>query len=690
MSSSPRRAGRRRFRRGTADAVTAFVEGGGAFVATGVDSQAAFEGLIPLVPTNAVPSFRADQEPRECDMLRPDHSTLFTWPSFAKNIEPSPRGGFELPGPSARVWSAPGRRPADNRALVLLLRRGRGLLILSAASFRGSAFPGNVAKALELQRVGLSYDGMSCENWDTGERTRTPSFGHGYLDCRLRNTSATNASVTAALDIVSGDGSRTFRNRGGNPRPNDSFSVRMQGLFTQNGPCRATLTITDGKTGTPVLLDTFDLDLPDTLEIEPPFYRASVSTARRESDVRLALVLNVYAESIRGRAASVALSSPDGKELARKEVVFTDAPRAEFTLPLDRNAPAGVYTVRATVPREVAGRTAEAEGVFHVVPVRKGQVFLDQDGVILRDGKPWFPIGLYHVPPEEIEQAAATGIDFMQFWDSHCTPGPTGSLARAAAAGLRILLEDGIWGAVVNTMGNPPERYRFETDARFHAREAFVRDAPSGVVAFWYTADEPGRESLPGILKAKAHRATMDPDHPTWVVSTGDPKLGDGGDVLGLDIYARYHKGKDPMTRVSDAIDRARRHRPAGQPVVAVNQAFGNYEMHHETPAEVRCMSYLAYAHGVRGIIWYCWRDGGEQGIVFHEDTRREVADIIAETKVFREALLVPGGNIAYDASGLDALSAAATGVFHDPATGATYIGLYTRTLHDPSLIIVR
>jgi hypothetical protein len=51
---------------------------------------------------------------------------------------------------------------------------------------------------------------------------------------------------------------------------------------------------------------------------------------------------------------------------------------------------------------------------------------------------------------------------------------------------------------------------------------------------------------------------------------------------------------------------------------------------------------------------------------------------------------LIAGGKIAYDASGLDALTAAVTGVFHDPATNATYIGLYTRALHDPSLIIVK
>ena len=51
---------------------------------------------------------------------------------------------------------------------------------------------------------------------------------------------------------------------------------------------------------------------------------------------------------------------------------------------------------------------------------------------------------------------------------------------------------------------------------------------------------------------------------------------------------------------------------------------------------------------------------------------------------------LVAAGKVAYDASELDALDAAATGLFYDAATDATYIGLYTRTDHDPSLILVR
>ena len=51
---------------------------------------------------------------------------------------------------------------------------------------------------------------------------------------------------------------------------------------------------------------------------------------------------------------------------------------------------------------------------------------------------------------------------------------------------------------------------------------------------------------------------------------------------------------------------------------------------------------------------------------------------------------LIADGKVAYDTSALDAATADATGVFHDAATDATYIGLYVRTAQDPLLVIVR
>lgn len=621
-------------------AYSSFIANGGAFVALGISSQDDLDAISGIYATNSIPRWRKDTEEVKCGRLQP-HGRLLTYPNYSKEPQVDPCGGMELPGDVSRRWETAAHRNKGNIPCVIIQRSWHGMAVLSSAGFTQPAFFGNIAKALELQRLNLRFNGISSDSWDGKGRSELPQFGHGCCDVQLRGTGTTNASVKTMIRFSKGDEERVWRGHSSR-RQNEDFSSRMNGLFDMNGKWHVEIEATDDWTGKTIKLLEKEVEYPDYLTIEMPFYRKSISTARRESNVKLALVVSSYAEDMRGRKATVTLFSTDGKTpLAQKDLVFSDGRRLEFTLPLAADAPEGKYSVEATIDMADGITKATARDSFDIVPVRPNQVFIDQDGVLLADGKPWFPIGLYHVPPDEIEAAAATGIDVMQFWDSYCTPGPTGTMARAKAAGVKLLIEDGIWGAVVNTFINPPEKYMFETSERFRMREEMERD--SGNVAFWYTADEPGRECLPGIKKANAHRHAVDPDHPTYIVSTGDPGMGEGADILALDVYVRYHKSNQALTGVSDAIDKAYRATNRRQCIMMVPQAFGNYEMHHETPEEVRAMTYLAVTHGVRGIIWYCWRDGGEQGMVFHEKPRESLTKVISELKVFRNALLRPG-----------------------------------------------
>ena len=69
------------------------------------------------------------------------------------------------------------------------------------------------------------------------------------------------------------------------------------------------------------------------------------------------------------------------------------------------------------VTTDAEGRKVKSEGVFKVVPVRKGQVFVDQDGGLIADGKPWFPFGMYHVlTTNDVDGIADLGIDLCQMW----------------------------------------------------------------------------------------------------------------------------------------------------------------------------------------------------------------------------------------------------------------------------------
>ena len=607
----------------------AAVSNGCAFVAMGVDSAKALAPVAGVFPSGVELGFTPGKDGARLPAFRIEGaSSIFWYPNYAKECAGA-AGTLEVRGPmSVDAWGRGGR-------IFASARPGRGFAAVTTATFDTAKFLGNLGKLLELQRAGLAYRGGRY----------SPSFGESSANCDLANVSGTNIWMRAFCDLAMADGTtRRFWGDGGTREKNGHFGLTASGLFDVHGKGRLTFTVRNSRTGATTLLWDREVTFPDYLEIETPFYRSSVSTARRETAVRLALKANVFAERVAGRTAKVTMFAPDGTELAAADVAFTGANRVEFSLPLDRTAQPGTYRLQATLPLADGEGRATTEATFDVVGVKKEQVFVDQDGTILKGGAPWFPIGFYHVWPGEIDDVAETGADFIQFWDSHSTLGPTGTLARIASHGMKIVLEDGIWGQVVNSMNNPPELYPFENDPTFRAREEAIRDDPSGAIGMWYVADEPGRECISGMKRSNRHRREMDPDHPTFVCSTGDPTVG-VADILGLDIYPRYNNCIQPLTRVSDAFDRASRHTNGRQCLILAGQAFGNKPMHGEEPEDVRAMAYLALTHGAKGIIWYTWHDGGNQGVTFHPATRKVCTDVIAEIRTFAPALAAVGTN---------------------------------------------
>jgi hypothetical protein len=314
-----------------------------------------------------------------------------------------------------------------------------------------------------------------------------------------------------------------------------------------------------------------------------------------------------------------------------------------------------------------------AAATFKIVPVRPGQMFLDQDGVILNEGKPFFPLGLYHAHSWQLDEVLELGGNMLQCWSWDWADNIATDLnvlkiedagkraakikenaerqAKLREAGIRLLYEeDGIWGEMVGN--NPPwkKRFSFEENAALHAKLKTICDDPSRLVGMWYIADEvSGRGWVPTLQRAKKLFNDLDEDHLTYLVGTGDTSVSPGADVYAVDVYPRYYGSKGPLTRVADVMDASREGTGFRQPVIAVLQAFGQKGQPSESPADVRCMSYLAVTHGVQGVFWYCWKQTGDwdgkqsQGMGWYPPTAEMVKAVIAEFKTFMPALLVPG-----------------------------------------------
>ncbi|MPN60056.1 hypothetical protein SDC9_207779 [bioreactor metagenome] len=123
-------------------------------------------------------------------------------------------------------------------------------------------------------------------------------------------------------------------------------------------------------------------------------------------------------------------------------------------------------------------------------------MIVDQDTVLLRNGKPFFPLGIYHVSGkgQELENAADLGFNLFQFWSWDVN---ADNLKRLAAKDVGIIWEGQAWGRAARipsaTSANDP-RVLAELEIMRKAA-AELKDNPT--LAMWYVADEPPASQLP-------------------------------------------------------------------------------------------------------------------------------------------------------------------------------------------------
>lgn len=626
-----------------------FMEAGGAVVVTGVESTDAVAWVKALDEKTELRVNKPEKPAKAPDsVVHADQNwTLLTYPTKASATD-AVKAHFTLSGPGGRDWRIVGRRGTDNQPCVIARHFGKGILILSTAHYQDAAFLGNVAKLLELQRMGVAFVRVT-HSFNDADKF---AFGKGITQIALENLTDGELAIQATLSVVGADASRTYKATNKTER-RGRLTVDIPLLMDVRGPSEVTITLSDIKETTQAHLLTFPASGPAFLEIDPPTYRGMISAARRDPAVRFDLRVNpVVGEDVEGLTIRASVISPQGNVISEKDLTASGAGLIPVSLPLPADAAPGTYTLSAKV---VKGRVTpeSASATFKIVPVRPGQMFVDQDGVLLNEGKPFFPIGLYHVTPGELDAAARTGINMVQFWFWDASPE---NMAKLKEKGLLAIYEDEPWAQIVHNHVKNPKHFDFEVNPKFKANVERVRDDPSQVVRMWYTADEPSYGMIPHVKRIRDYWHALDEDRPTYIVSTGDPRLHEGADVLGVDVYPVYLGRRRSLSNVGDYMDGAKegvRHR---KPVIAVLQSFGYNERHHEKPEEVRAMSYLALTHGVQGIFWYCWKETGDrtgvEGAGNHPETIKVLTDVIAETKVVAPALLEPGRRTMKSADG--------------------------------------
>jgi hypothetical protein len=315
--------------------------------------------------------------------------------------------------------------------------------------------------------------------------------------------------------------------------------------------------------------------------------------------------------------------------------------------------PEGVLDVRVTV-RGPGGEEAEFDDVFcHKEPAAK--ITFRQDGIMLLDGKPFFPLGAYRDPSDTLTdfrglKEAGFNVTHDYFFEGK---GRTADQARkylraAQANGVRVFL--GFSRPAIRQGDSMPWK-RWVGD---------LMDEPG--LLTWYMMDEPICQDVPQAAFVRLQQAIrqMDSGHPASLllarispVTEFQRAYAETCDVLWCDPYPIPGKSLDLVTAKAEACRQAAG--PA-RPFWVVLQgfdwrywnerktAFDKYGklVTRPTPEETRAMAHLALAAGAHGLIWY-WSPKSAYQIQRQAPTVwKGICDTMAELNRLEPYLVAP------------------------------------------------
>ena len=306
------------------------------------------------------------------------------------------------------------------------------------------------------------------------------------------------------------------------------------------------------------------------------------------------LKLRVFGEQSAADPA-ILLEGPHGTVKGVSARITTREGRvSEAVVSLPALSPGG-YTLKATVP------AGSGECRLFVPPARRRPANLSETGTLLVGGKPFFPIGIYHVGPLEYPLLAATGFNCVQGAGGGDVSTFKNSLDAAQKAGILVDVPFYVNGQVGKNMATSLKVIRE------------CADHPA--VLNWKIIDEPDLrpDVVDEVPVAYEQLKEADPAHPLLLTIASWPSFtywANFCDILQIDPYPIPSQ---PLTMVSDYTKEAKKVLQPWQNLTAVLQSgwLPGPPSNQPTNAQARAMVYLALIHGAKGIFWYSMHDPG-------------------------------------------------------------------------------
>jgi len=390
-------------------------------------------------------------------------------------------------------------------------------------------------------------------------------------------------------------------------------------------------------------------------------------------DLKVSVQVQTGASDLHPDKLALVLSANAGKANISKRARFRED-SASVSLPAAK-LPAGAVQLTAAVVDTATGDELAAQTwklrKLTTAQVASLKVYIDEHNNTVVDGKPFFPLGWYGSPNLE-HLAEIADSPFNCLLDYGTNRHPKAYMLKY----LDAMQQKGL--KLIYCMNDVYPTATYLKDTGWEGIQGNENIAPAVVKAYrshpailaWYLNDELPKALIPSLTEYYRQVRDLDPHHPCYIVlcNMTEIKYFPGTtDVMGVDPYPIPSL---PVTVLSNDMDIANEAVRGHKPVWLVPQAFAWYQYSSQNPdrghtptaeelktgraptyEEERCMTYLALAHGAKGLIYYCYYD--LRVLPQYQEMWGWMKTIAGEVKALSPVLLSPDdlGTVRYSPS---------------------------------------
>lgn len=363
-----------------------------------------------------------------------------------------------------------------------------------------------------------------------------------------------------------------------------------------------------------------------TFDLVYPNYRGLIFPEANRATVRVTTNLTEY--DLKPEQLTLYLTYQTGRSKFSSSYKLRSLNRRVSLNTAEMPAGAAKLTAQVLGPQgEVLGTQTWDLRKLTAAEVRGLKVYVDQNNNTIVDGKPFFLLGWYG-GGQVSQMLEIAGSPFNCLLDYGANKKPKAEMLKyldeMRQHNLKLIY-------CLNDVYPAAKYYEGKTWEGVSGNQAIAdavvkayRNHPT--VLAWYLNDELPKRMVPDLIKYYQRVRDLDPNHPCYIVLCTMNELQyfpNTTDVMGVDPYPIPSR---PVTVVSQWMDNANTAVNGHKPVWLVPQAFAWYQYsgadrgrvptaedlrtgRAPTYEEERCMTYLALAHGAKGLIYYSYYD---------------------------------------------------------------------------------